>query len=68
MRTLQKAAHRATSVAGVDSPLVRAARPGSTCFDVGANVGVYALQFAHWTGAAGRVVAFGLGGSSRAGD
>ena len=32
--------------------------PGSTCFDVGANVGVYALQFARWTGPAGRVVAF----------
>jgi FkbM family methyltransferase len=33
-------------------------RPGSTCFDVGANVGVYALQFARWTGPTGRVVAF----------
>ncbi|MBA2303328.1 MAG: FkbM family methyltransferase [Acidobacteria bacterium] len=33
-------------------------RPGSTCFDVGANVGVYALQFARWTGPGGRVVAF----------
>lgn len=33
-------------------------RPGSICFDVGANVGVYALQFAQWTGPSGRVVAF----------
>ena len=33
-------------------------RPGAVCFDVGANVGVYVLQFAHWTGASGRVVAF----------
>ncbi|MEO6212385.1 MAG: FkbM family methyltransferase [Vicinamibacterales bacterium] len=31
---------------------------GSTCLDIGANVGVYALQFARWTGASGRVVAF----------
>lgn len=31
---------------------------GAVCCDVGANVGVYVLQFAHWTGAAGRVVAF----------
>ena len=33
-------------------------RPGAICFDVGANVGVYALQFARWTGPTGRVVAF----------
>jgi FkbM family methyltransferase len=33
-------------------------RPGSVCVDVGANVGVYVLQFAHWAGAGGRVVAF----------
>ena len=33
-------------------------RPGDVCFDVGANVGVYALQFARWTGASGKVVAF----------
>jgi len=110
MRTLQKVARHAAGIAGIESPLVRAARPvyqrtltwlggdrgipwvingnpfridasqrhrmgevydprvaaylsanvqpGSTCLDVGANVGVYALQFAHWTGPAGRVVAF----------
>ena len=33
-------------------------KPGAICFDVGANVGAYALQLAHWTGAAGRVIAF----------
>ena len=33
-------------------------RPGSTCFDVGANVGAYVLQLAHWTGPTGRVVGF----------
>ncbi len=33
-------------------------RPGSLCLDVGANVGVYVLQFAHWTGERGRVIAF----------
>lgn len=32
--------------------------PGAVCVDVGANVGVYVLQFAHWSGATGRVVAF----------
>ena len=26
-------------------------RPGAVCLDVGANVGVYVLQFAHWSGA-----------------
>lgn len=33
-------------------------REGSLCFDVGANVGVYVLQFARWSGETGRVVAF----------
>ncbi len=33
-------------------------RPGDVCVDVGANVGVYVLQFAHWSAPAGRVVAF----------
>jgi len=33
-------------------------RPGALCVDVGANVGVYVLQFCHWSGASGRVVAF----------
>jgi FkbM family methyltransferase len=33
-------------------------KPGDLCIDVGANVGVYVLQFAHWSGPTGRVVAF----------
>jgi FkbM family methyltransferase len=31
---------------------------GATCLSVGANLGVYPLQFAHWAGAGGRVYAF----------
>src|SRR5258708_36064091 len=38
--------------------LRQAVKPGDVCFDVGANVGAYALQLAHWTGSAGRVIAF----------
>jgi FkbM family methyltransferase len=33
-------------------------RPGALCLDVGANVGVYVLQFARWSGPTGRVYAF----------
>lgn len=33
-------------------------RRGAVCIDVGANVGVYVLQFAHWAGDIGRVIAF----------
>src|SRR5882762_3437602 len=33
-------------------------KPGALCLDVGANVGVYVLQFAHWSAPTGRVVAF----------
>jgi FkbM family methyltransferase len=33
-------------------------KPGDLCIDVGANVGVYVLQFAHWSGPTGRVIAF----------
>lgn len=33
-------------------------KPGALCFDVGANVGVYVLQFAHWSAPSGRVIAF----------
>jgi FkbM family methyltransferase len=33
-------------------------KPGAVCLDVGANVGVYVLQFAHWSGEHGRVIAF----------
>lgn len=45
-----------------DAPVARflsqRIKPGAICFDVGANVGVYALQFAQWTGPAGKVIAF----------
>jgi len=45
-----------------DAPVARfireRMRPGALCLDVGANVGVYVLQFARWSGASGRVVAF----------
>lgn len=33
-------------------------KPDAVCFDVGANLGVYVLQFAHWSEPNGRVVAF----------
>src|SRR5260370_8419602 len=33
-------------------------KPGSLCFDVGANVGVYVIQFAQWSSPGGRIVAF----------
>jgi FkbM family methyltransferase len=33
-------------------------RDGQTCFDIGANVGAYVLQLAHWTRPSGRIVAF----------
>ncbi|MFL6285990.1 MAG: FkbM family methyltransferase [Pyrinomonadaceae bacterium] len=33
-------------------------KPGAVCVDVGANVGVYVLQFAHWSAPSGRVIAF----------
>jgi FkbM family methyltransferase len=33
-------------------------KPGALCLDVGANVGVYVLQFAHWSAPSGQVIAF----------
>jgi FkbM family methyltransferase len=33
-------------------------RAGAVCLDVGANVGIYVLQLAHWSRPNGRVVAF----------
>lgn len=33
-------------------------KPGATCIDVGAHVGIYALSLARWSGATGRVFAF----------
>jgi FkbM family methyltransferase len=45
-----------------DEPAARwlAARiaPGDSCLNAGANTGVYVIQLAHWSGPAGRVVAF----------
>jgi FkbM family methyltransferase len=40
-------------------------KPGALCLDVGANVGVYVLQFAHWSGPNGKVVAFEPNPSAR---
>ncbi|HKX30408.1 MAG TPA: FkbM family methyltransferase [Blastocatellia bacterium] len=33
-------------------------KPGAVCLNVGANVGVYVLQFSHWSSPRGRVIAF----------
>ena len=33
-------------------------KPGALCLDVGANVGIYVLQFAYWSRPNGRVVSF----------
>ena len=38
---------------------------GALCIDVGANVGVYVLQFARWSGPTGRIVAFEPNPSAR---
>jgi FkbM family methyltransferase len=40
-------------------------RDGDVCFDVGANVGVYVLQFAHWSRPSGRVLGFEPNGAAR---
>ena len=40
-------------------------RPGATCVDVGANVGAYVLQLAHWSRPQGRVIAFEPNASAR---
>ena len=44
--------------APVASFLRERVKPGAVCVDVGANVGVYVLQFAHWSAPSGRVIAF----------
>lgn len=45
-----------------DAPVARwlreRVRPGDLCVNVGANIGVYVLQFASWNAPRGRVVAF----------
>ncbi len=40
-------------------------REGAVCIDVGANVGVYVLQFARWSGPTGKVIAFEPNPSAR---
>lgn len=54
--------HRHRMGAEYDRPaaewLAARVRPGALALDVGANVGVYVLQFAHWSRPGGRVVAF----------
>ena len=42
----------------VASFLARRVRPGAVCIDVGANVGLYVIQFAHWSQPTGQIVAF----------
>lgn len=46
--------------------LAERVRPGQTALDVGANVGVYVLQFAHWSRPDGRVIAVEPNPSARA--
>jgi FkbM family methyltransferase len=46
--------------------LAKRIRPGMTCFDIGANVGAYVLQLAHWSAPRGRVVAFEPNAGARA--
>lgn len=54
--------HRWYFVPEYDAPVAEylrpRVRPGAVCVSVGANLGVYPLQFAHWSGPAGRVYAF----------
>jgi FkbM family methyltransferase len=54
--------HRWRMAHEYDSPVAAFLRekiqPGWVCLDVGANLGVYVLQFAHWSGPGGRVIAF----------
>lgn len=33
-------------------------QPGDTCLSIGANLGIYPLQFAHWSAPTGQVIAF----------
>lgn len=44
--------------AAIASFLRKRVRPGAVCVNVGANVGVYVLQFANWSGPDGQVIAF----------
>jgi FkbM family methyltransferase len=46
--------------------LAQRVKSGMTCFDVGANVGAYVLQLAHWSAPGGRIVAFEPNAGARA--
>jgi FkbM family methyltransferase len=54
--------HRHRLSPNYDAPvaafLAKRVRTGDVCINVGANVGVYVLQFANWSMPSGRVVAF----------
>lgn len=54
--------HRWYFAAQYDAPVAKYLRPrvcpGSVCLNIGANLGVYSLQFAHWSGPNGVVYAF----------
>jgi FkbM family methyltransferase len=52
--------------AGATSYLRASLREGMEVWNVGANVGVYTLQLAHWVGVTGRVVAFEPNPAARA--
>jgi FkbM family methyltransferase len=38
--------------------LCQAVKPGDLCINVGANVGIYVLQFAYWSRPSGQIIAF----------
>jgi FkbM family methyltransferase len=54
--------HRHRLGVAYDAPVAAFLReriqPGDICLDIGANVGVYVLQLAHWSRPNGRVIAF----------
>ena len=52
--------------ASVASWLAQRVKPGQVTVDVGANVGVYVLQFAHWAGPTGKVIAIEPNPAARA--
>lgn len=58
MQRAYRALFRVDYEQAFDSALKQRIRPGDTVWDVGANVGHYAPQFAACVGASGRVIAF----------
>lgn len=65
-RLLRRFAPATGYEAGFDRRLVTAIRPGDCIWDIGANVGHYAMKFAAATGPDGRVVAFEPSPANRA--